>query len=324
VSTSARPHRPDRVIASAALLLSALLAGCRAKPEAAPRIAPEASDPQWARLLKASGLKISPRPDDTKAELSYRLRAKCPLVYSARLTEERDEATDAAPASLPAWRELAAEFRLLPTDTNKVFLSLSSAPLESGREVAPGIWLDHLRQGAAPLTLSATPEALVAAEAARASWEYLGDSFGASIFFPIMTGGAAILGEGWDAPFAAAVDPEDPLGRNMPWRAPAAARFRFDGVYEIKGERAALILASWSREGTWTSPDAADSPRFEGKETGQASYLFLVDRGWPLLSEVFVQRTEEVLSPDAPRKETTRTFLGLSYLREACAGPTVK
>src|SRR5262249_28088634 len=158
----------------------------------------------------------------------------------------------------------------------------------------PGVKLEHFWRYLAPAHLQSSPEALLVDGGARSTWNRLGETFGTSIFFPVLPSGQVLLGEGWDASLAAAAPP-DTDGQWMPWKIPAQARFRLDAFYEIGGERVALILASWSRQGDWSDEKDPRAPIFHAKETGEASYLWLLERGWPLLGEVFGQTEIEVV-----------------------------
>jgi hypothetical protein len=297
-----------------AFFLSALLGV--ACPKAQPLLTPQPlpSDAPWLLFLKQKGLAPALAPGWEKAFLAYELQAGCPLTYEATLkTETRN--TDQQPTSLPDQQDGLAIFQIEPNKEGALFSSAkSSLPFESN----PGIWLDHFWVADVKVSLAVSAQQLQSQSAPRAPWVDLINAPGAALFFPSLPGESTQLGQRWTANQETNSNPQPDSSQWMPWKKQAPTNYQIEALYSLNGERLAVITAQWSKEGSWSqNPEA---PFYQATESGLATYLWLADRGWPLLSEVFVTVNLRTTALDTPEQFYSYTLLGRSILTESCAG----
>jgi hypothetical protein len=266
-------------------------------------------------FLKKNGLDPAPAPGWEKAFMAYELQAECPLTYEAHLKTETRTTTDQQSTSLPEQQEALAMFQLEPTKEGALFSSArSSLPFES----APGVWLDHFWQESIKVSLAVSTQQLQSNSVPRSPWVDLIKAPGAALFFPGLPGESTHLGQRWTTNQEINSNPQLEPSQWMPWKTQEPTEYQLEGIYSLRGERLAVITAQWSKRGSWSKDP--ESPFYQATESGLATYLWLADRGWPLLSEIFVTVSLNTAALDRPDSFYSYTLLGRAALTKSCAG----
>ena len=300
---------------SPTFLLSALF--CVACPKAQPPllIPTLPSDPPWMLFLKKKGLSPLASPGWESALLAYEFQEGCPLTYEASLKTEASNTTNQQSTSLPNRQDGLALFKIEPTKEGALFSSAkSSLPFES----APGVWLDHFWVEDVKVPLAVSAQQLQSKSAPKAPWVDLINAPGASLFFPNLPGESTHLGQRWTAKQETNSNPQLEPSQWMPWKTQEPTNYQAEALYSLYGERLVVITAQWSKQGAWSKDP--ESPFYQATENGLATYLWLADRGWPLLSEVFVTISLRTTELDKPEDFYSYTLIGRSILTKSCAG----